>query len=84
LKQVKVRVLYFAQARQAAGTAVEEIPLPNPADLDGLLAEIWRLHPELTRMRGNLRVAVNQQLVEGNKQLMDGDEVALLPPVVGG
>jgi molybdopterin converting factor subunit 1 len=84
LKGIKVRVLYFAQARQAAGTAEEEVPLPNPADLNRLLAEIWKLHPKLSRMRGNLRVAVNQQLVEGNKPLTDGDEVAFLPPVVGG
>lgn len=30
------------------------------------------------------RLSVNRQLTTGNQQLIDGDEIALLPPFAGG
>ena len=37
------------------------------------------------QLRGdNVRIAINQELVNGNRALAAGDEVALLPPVTGG
>ncbi len=79
-----MNVLYFAQARDAAGTGREAITLSNPATIEGLLSEASKQHPRLARMARSIRVAVNSELVEARTKLHDGDEVALLPPVTGG
>ncbi len=77
-------VLYFAQAREAAGTGREAIILPRPGTIEELLSRALKKHPGLVKMKGSIKVAVNFELVEGGRELRDGDEVALLPPVAGG
>ncbi len=77
-------VLYFAQAREAAGTGEEAINLPRPATIEAVLSQALKEHPALLKMKSSIRVAVNFELVDGGTELRDGDEVALLPPVAGG
>jgi molybdopterin converting factor subunit 1 len=79
-----VSVLYFAQAREAAGTGQEAIALPLPGTIEELLSRALKEHPGLVKMKGSIRVAVNFELVDGGTELRDGDEVAFLPPVAGG
>jgi molybdopterin synthase catalytic subunit len=82
---MKIRVLYFAAARERAGTGEEIIELADGADLGGLLAAVEAAHPELGGLRAHLRFAVNQAFVKGEDgALSDGDEVAVIPPVSGG
>ena len=49
---VKVKVLYFAQAREAAGTYEEEIALSYPAFIDRLFTKILESHPDISN-KGN-------------------------------
>lgn len=79
-----VSVKFFAQLREVTGT---EGVQDNALDLDGVFIELAKLYPEevIAQLRGdNVRVAINQELVNGNPALTAGDEVALLPPVTGG
>lgn len=79
-----VSVKFFAQLREVTGTEALQI---NAADLNGVFDELAKRYPEdvLAQLRGdNVRIAVNQELVNGNPALTAGDEVALLPPVTGG
>ena len=79
-----VSVKFFAQLREVTGTGGVQV---NALDLDGVFIELAKLYPEevITQLRGdNVRVAINQELVNGNPALTAGDEVALLPPVTGG
>jgi len=82
-----VKVLYFAGLREALGTAGEDIALAaGVADIAALrrqLAARGEPWPALARTR-NLRVALNQTLVDESAPLADGDEVAFFPPVTGG
>ena len=82
--RVNVRVLYFGQARDAAGCTQESLSLAEPASLGDILAEAARRHEKLSKITGMLQFAVNEELVEPTASVGDGDEVALLPPVVGG
>lgn len=84
---MSIKLLYFAQLREALGTRGEEIALPaGVADVAALRAhlaargEAWG---ELTRSR-NLRAALNQRMVGPEAAIADGDEVAFFPPVTGG
>jgi molybdopterin converting factor subunit 1 len=80
----KVSLLYFAQAREIAGTEKEEIEVLSPVTVEKIVLSAAKSHPGLGKLRRVIRVAVNQQVVDGMVTLRDGDEVALLPPVMGG
>jgi molybdopterin synthase catalytic subunit len=78
-----IHVLYFAAAREAAGTSQETLPLvpPTVADLRRALTEA---HPGLARVLPRCRIAVDQEFADDAAPLRDGSEVALVPPVAGG
>jgi molybdopterin converting factor subunit 1 len=80
---MKVRVLYFAAARELAGTPAETVELPS-ATVGELLDELCRRHDGLTRLRAHLRVAVNRQMARLEDAVPEEAEVALIPPVAGG
>ncbi len=76
-------VLYFAAAREAAGTSAESIDFP-----DGTVAELRRLlmerHPALGRVLPRCRLAVGEELAQDADAIPDDSEVAVIPPVAGG
>jgi molybdopterin converting factor subunit 1 len=81
---IRVKVLYFGQARDASGSGEEDFSLPERASLRSLLDGVGSKNPKLDRMSKTIQVAINEEIAEGNPQLKDGDVVALLPPVAGG
>ena len=87
--QVNLDVKFFASLREQVGTA--ELHL-RAANLETLLNEL-EVHLSDAGfehlLSPNIRMAVNQDLVEGTwretaQVFADGDEVAFLPPVTGG
>jgi len=79
---VKVKVLYFASLRDAAGCETEEVSTAS-ADARGVYAELRRRHG-FTLLPERIRIAVNGEFSGWERMLADGDEVAFLPPVSGG
>jgi molybdopterin converting factor subunit 1 len=76
---VQVVVKLFAALRERAGTAERRLELD-----DGSTAgDVWRAL-ELGEEPGGLLYAVNKEYAERGRRLVDGDEVALIPPVSGG
>jgi molybdopterin synthase sulfur carrier subunit len=79
---MNVRVRYFAQLRDAAGTGAEDVTgeFRTPADLWTHLCarHVFPLGA------ADLRVSVNAAYVPFDVLLGDGDEVAFIPPVSGG
>lgn len=80
-----IKVLFFAQVRELAGTSAIEMPaeFADVATLRNTLAQRgdrWALALE----SGKLLAAVNQTLVPLTHPLTAGDEVAFFPPVTGG
>lgn len=84
LVPVRVRILYFAAARERAGCSQETLELPGTASVREVLAELTHLHPGLERLVPHLRVAVSQGFARLDDLVPDGAEVALIPPVAGG
>jgi MoaE-MoaD fusion protein len=80
---VPVTVLFFAVAREAAGTDAESLPSapPTVGELRALLAA---RHPALARVLPRCRLAVNQEFAAEDAAVPDGAEVAVIPPVSGG
>ncbi len=81
---IHVRVLYFGQARQAAGTGAEEYSLPNASSVRALVSASMKAHQLLRAMPASTRIAVNEEIARDDDRLSDGDIVAFLPPVAGG
>lgn len=81
---MKVKVLYFAAARERTGVGTEQVELGEPQAVGPFVDELCRRHPRLGELRPALRLAVNLEFVGDDTALVDGDEVALIPPVSGG
>ncbi len=81
---MKVKVLYFAGARDLASVDGESIQLGEGASVSSLAEEIISLHPLLKRIQRSVRYSVNLEVAKEDRALRDGDEVGVLPPVAGG
>jgi molybdopterin converting factor subunit 1 len=80
-------VLFFASAREAAGTDRTEVELTNGSiGSDDLLRLLTERHPALQSVLKACVMAVNQEYLEMDAvhQIKDGDEVAIIPPLSGG
>jgi molybdopterin synthase catalytic subunit/molybdopterin converting factor small subunit len=73
---VKVRVRLFAGLRERAGWSEREVDASSVGDVWGELG--------LGGEPAGLLYAVNQEYAERDRELADGDEVAVIPPVSGG
>jgi molybdopterin converting factor subunit 1 len=81
---IRVRVLYFGQAREAVGRREEVVSLPNSSSVGALIDLSMRAHRRLQGLSGVVRVALNEEIAGRDDRLADGDVVAFLPPVAGG
>jgi molybdopterin converting factor subunit 1 len=80
---VAITVLYFAVAREAAGTGSESLAAA-PATVGALRAFLAGRHPALARVLPRCRIAVGQEFASDGDAVPDGAEVAVIPPVSGG
>jgi molybdopterin converting factor subunit 1 len=81
---IRVKVLYFGQAKDAAGRGEEDFSLPSSSSVTTLLSRSTKAHQRLRGMSDSMRIAVNEELAGEDDRLADGDVVAFLPPVAGG
>jgi MoaE-MoaD fusion protein len=76
---VRVRVRLFAGLRERAGAARRELELEDGATV----ADVWA-KLDLGNEPEGLLYAVGREYAERDRALVDGDEVAVIPPVSGG
>lgn len=81
---MQVTVLYFAMLRERRGASAETVELPEGGDVATALAVIAKSNPQLAPWLPRIQVAVNQVIAPATRELVDGDELALIPPVSGG
>ena len=81
---IAVRARLFARLRELAGTDNESVELPTGSNVADVFDAVARLHPGLAADRNAVRVALNQEFVDWDAVVADGDEVAFIPPVSGG
>lgn len=79
-----VKMLFFASCRDLVGAGERAMTLEAGATVTDLISEIASEHPRFIDMAPSLMVSVNQEYVERDSVLEDGDEVAFIPPVSGG
>lgn len=81
---MRIKVLYFAQARERAGQAGASLELPQGSRVSDAVAAIRRATPALEPLWPHLAIAVDGVLAPPEAALRDGAELAVLPPVSGG
>jgi molybdopterin converting factor small subunit len=74
----------FGPFREIAPAADEWRELHEGATVGGLLASLQREAVLPEKLLLTSAVAVNQEYAPSTRILLDGDEVAILPPVSGG
>jgi molybdopterin converting factor subunit 1 len=81
---MRLKVRYFASIREFTGVREEQLEFPDGSTAEALKQRIQELHVPLKGQEDNILIAVNGSFVEPTRVLMQGDEVALFPPVSGG
>lgn len=90
-EEIRVHVLFFGAARDATGCDEAELTLRSTATTTttaraaDAFEEILEKYPDLRRFGRSLLFAVNQEYARDPERLiLDGDELAVFPPVSGG
>jgi molybdopterin synthase catalytic subunit len=81
---MKIRVLYFAVFRDKLGRDDDIVALAPGGRVSDAIEALSARHDAIAKLRGKFRVAVNQEFADDDRELVEGDELALIPPVAGG
>ncbi len=81
---MRIGVLFFATAREAAATDATELDLPEGSTVGHARDALGERFPELQIRLPHCRFAVNREFAGLERPLTDGAELAVIPPVSGG
>lgn len=79
-----MRVLFFAQLKDATRCDTVELAAAAPLTSDELWAVLLKKFPALAAHRASTRLACNGEYATPETRFAAADEVALIPPVSGG
>jgi molybdopterin converting factor subunit 1 len=82
--EIAVTVLFFGAARDAVGQSEVNFVLRGRPTAATALTELLEKFPDLKRFGRSLLFAVNQEYAASDREVRDGDELAVFPPVSGG
>ena len=82
--EIAVTVLFFGGARDAVGQGEVQLVLPGASTAAAAYAALLEKFPPLSRFGRSLLFAVNQEYATTDREVRDGDELAVFPPVSGG
>ena len=84
--EIAVTLLFFGAARDAVGQSEVNMPLKARQTAAVAFAEVLEKFPALRRFGRSLLFAVNHEYSssDSNREICEGDELAVFPPVSGG
>jgi len=82
--EIAVKVLFFGAARDAVGQGEVDFSLAENSTAANAFEQVVEKFPELRRFGRSLLLAVNQEYALADREVQEGDELALFPPVSGG
>lgn len=81
---MQVQLRYFAMIRELLGRPSERRQIDQGATAGSLFDLVAAETPRLAPLKGSTMLMVNEEYVSPDHPLVDGDEVAFIPPVSGG
>jgi molybdopterin converting factor small subunit len=81
---MKVRVEFYSQLRDLAGTAELNVDLPAEATVADLLEKLYKKAPALRSRDKSILVGAGVEFVDRNYKLKAGNDISIMPPVQGG
>lgn len=82
--EIVVKVLFFGAARDAVGHGEVDLVLTRASTAAKAFDELLEKYPSLRRFGRSLLFAVNQEYAAADREVHEGDELAVFPPVSGG
>eukprot|EP00891_Asterochloris_glomerata_P006989 jgi/Astpho2/6989/e_gw1.00107.198.1_t len=81
-----IKVLFFARAKELAGTDQAELNLADGVNSDDLLHLLFERYPGLQEIKDSTVLSLNLEYIQpGDKKVLQPrDEVAVIPPISGG
>jgi molybdopterin synthase catalytic subunit len=79
-----MRILFFAQTKDAAETSELEMKILGSVGVEEVWEKLIAQKPKLAAFRKTTRLARNGEYADAKEKFTDADEVALIPPVSGG
>jgi molybdopterin synthase catalytic subunit len=81
---MRIRVVYLGILKDLAGKGTESVEVADGARVSDLWLQLVTMYPKFKGFANSAAVAVNQEYAPPATKLIEGAEVALLPPVSGG
>lgn len=83
LKFMKCRIKAFGISREIIGSKLLEMDVPDGHSISDLKKALVEKYPAFDSLK-SLYIAVNNEYAAEDTLVMEGDEIALIPPVSGG
>ena len=85
MSEIKIKILYFAAAREKVGKTEEYLDFKEELTLGALKKIIFARYQELQQIENYVRWAVSHTFEDNDARLLvHGDEIAVIPPISGG
>jgi molybdopterin converting factor subunit 1 len=81
---MQVRLLFFASLKDIVGARQLRLDLPSGATVNDVLTQLESSYPRMKDYRSVVLTALNEEYVDKQTAIQEGDELAIFPPVSGG
>ena len=81
---MRLRVQFYAQLRDLAGTSEMDVELPEDSTVRDLLGKVYDEKPAHRGHDKSILVGAGVEFVERNHVLNPDEEISIMPPVQGG
>ncbi len=81
---MRIKILYFSSIKDKIGKKEEELELKEQIPVSKLIDILKEKYPHISEYFNRVMIAVNEDYVEENYLLREGDVIAIIPPVSGG
>jgi molybdopterin synthase sulfur carrier subunit len=78
-----MRILAFGIAKEILGSGSIDMVIDHGTTVDALKVNLAEQYPNLKKL-SSFMVAVNNEYASGGHAIVNGDEIAIIPPVSGG
>jgi MoaD family protein len=81
---IKVRAELYSRLKEIIDASVIELSLPENATVNSLFEQLKKRYPELRDFDKSVLFGIGVEFVDRDRELKDGDTIAIMPPVQGG